>query len=139
MGIIRLPIDTKSLYFNIKNDNSSGHTPTVASPLKKKFGKYKLEDVALIKEKEIDITQKNDLIELLLKHSKTQVVIRKVYEFNKVSVNGIIVDTPYSFGFYIKEEIDETKIQFGRLKLHYPSKFVYENEGAKINNKEVYK
>ena len=34
MSIIRLPIDTKSLYFNIKNDNESGHTATVATPLK---------------------------------------------------------------------------------------------------------
>ena len=30
---IRLPIDIKSLYFNIKNDNETGHTPTVATPL----------------------------------------------------------------------------------------------------------
>ena len=34
MSIIRLPIDTKSLYFNIKNDNETGHTATVATPLK---------------------------------------------------------------------------------------------------------
>ena len=34
MSIIRLPIDTKSLYFNIKNDNKTGHTATVATPLK---------------------------------------------------------------------------------------------------------
>ena len=139
MGIIRLPIDTKSLYFNIKNDNLSGHTATVASPLKKTFGEYKLEDVTLIKEKELDIASKNDLVELLVKHSKTQVVIRKVYEFNKIAVNGKFVNTSYSFGCYIKEEIDETKAQFGRLKLHYPSKFIYENEGCNINNKEVYK
>ena len=32
--IIRLPIDIKSLYLNIKNDNESGHTATVATPLK---------------------------------------------------------------------------------------------------------
>ena len=34
MSVIRLPIDTKSLYFNIKNDNKTGHTATVATPLK---------------------------------------------------------------------------------------------------------
>ena len=34
MSIIRLPIDVKSLYFNIKNDNKTGHTATVATPLK---------------------------------------------------------------------------------------------------------
>ena len=32
--IIRIPIDTKSLYLNIKNDNETGHTATVATPLK---------------------------------------------------------------------------------------------------------
>ncbi|MBO4668059.1 MAG: hypothetical protein J5666_08065, partial [Bacilli bacterium] len=44
-----------------------------------------------------------------------------------------------SFGFYIKEEVDETKVQFGRLKLHYPSKFIYEDDEININNKEVFK
>ena len=42
MARIKLPIDTKSLYFNIKNDNLNGHTATVASPLRKTFGDYKL-------------------------------------------------------------------------------------------------
>ena len=31
--IIRLPIDIKLLYLNIKNDNESGHTATVATSL----------------------------------------------------------------------------------------------------------
>ena len=34
MQKIILPIDTKSLYFNIKNDNESGHTATVATAIK---------------------------------------------------------------------------------------------------------
>jgi hypothetical protein len=34
MSVIRLPIDTKSLHCNIKNDNKNGHTATVATPLK---------------------------------------------------------------------------------------------------------
>ena len=34
MSVLRLAIDTKSLYFNIKNDNQTGHTATVATPLK---------------------------------------------------------------------------------------------------------
>ena len=34
MSMIRLSIDTKSLFFNIKNDNERGHTATVATPLK---------------------------------------------------------------------------------------------------------
>lgn len=139
MNTIVLPIDTKSLYFNIKNDNKNGHTPTVASPLKKIKGDQKLEDVFLLKNKEVDITDKGDLIDLLIKHSKTKVIIRKVYEFNKISVNGHLISCPCSFGFYIKEEVDETKVQFGRLKLHYPSKFIYQDGHLSINNKEVYK
>ena len=34
MTKIRLPIDLKSLYYNIFNDNEKGHTCTVATPLK---------------------------------------------------------------------------------------------------------
>lgn len=34
MNKIYLHIDTKSLYMNIKNDNKTGHTATVATPIK---------------------------------------------------------------------------------------------------------
>lgn len=34
MNKIILPIDTKSLHYNIKNDNKSRHTATVSTPLK---------------------------------------------------------------------------------------------------------
>lgn len=44
--MIRLPIDTKSLYFNIKNDNQSGHTATVATPLRQ--GKMVHDELAQI-------------------------------------------------------------------------------------------
>ena len=66
MGKIILPIDTKSLYFNIKNDNFSGHTPTVVSPLKKVFKNFKLENILLIKSNEVDISNKKDLLWLIL-------------------------------------------------------------------------
>lgn len=138
MSKIRLPIDTKSLYFNIKNDNSKGHTPTVASPLKKCLGEDKLENILLLKETEIDISDKSELIDLLVKHSKSKVVIKKMYQFTKLFVNGKPLNTNCSFGCYIKEEIDETKVQFGRLKLHYPSKLKYEDCEVNINNKEIY-
>lgn len=138
MRKIVLPIDVKSLYFNIKNDNLTGHTATVATPIKKTFGDYKLEDVYLLKNNEVDISNKIELIELLVKHSKTKVVIRNVYAFKRISVNGKPIDTNYSFGFYIKEEVDDTKVQFGRLKLHYPSKFIYEDIELNINNKKIY-
>ena len=137
--MIRLPIDIKSLYFNIKNDNSSGHTSTVATPLKKVENGNKLEDILKISSKELNISSKKDLISLLIKHSKSKVLIKNMYVFDKISVNGKKIISDNSFGCYIKEEIDETKVQFGRLKLHYPSKLIYEDEEVKINNKEVYK
>lgn len=137
--MIRLPIDTKSLYFNIKNDNLTGHTPTVASPLKKTLKNDKLENILLLKHKEIDISSKKDLIDILVKHSKSKVLIKNMFCFNKISVNGKTIDTDCCFGCYIKEEIDETKVQFGRLKLHYPSKLIYSDEHLNINNKAIYK
>ncbi len=139
MRKIRLPIDTKSLYFNIKNDNLSGHTPTVASPLKKKFNDEKLEDILLIREKQIDISNKENLVSLLIMHSKTKVLIKNVFVFDKLTVNGKKLRNNCCLGCYIKEEIDETKVQFGRLKLHYPPKFIYEDDDVNINNKEIYK
>lgn len=138
MSIIKLPIDTKSLYFNIKNDNITGHTPTVATPLKKTYNDYKLMDILKIKDHEMDISDSFDLLSLLIKDSKTSVVIKKVFVFDKLTVNGKKINIFESFGCYIKEEIDETKVQFGRLKLHYPSKFVYEDGRMNINNKKVY-
>lgn len=137
--MIRLPIDIKSLYFNIKNDNLSGHTPTVASPLKKTNNNEKLEDILLLKSCETDISDKRELLDLLVKHSKTEVLIRKLYVFDKLSVNGKVLKTNCCFGCYIKEEIDASKKQFGRLKLHYPSKLVYEDDNLNINNKKIYK
>ena len=139
MNKIVLPIDIKSLYFNIKNDNESGHTATVATPIKKHDGNNKLEDIFLIKDHVVDISDKSDLIQLLVKHSKSKVLIKQLFVFKKISVNGRLVKTNYSFGCYIKEEIDESKVQFGRQKLHYPSKMIYEDEELNINNKQIYK
>lgn len=138
MKKIRLPLDTKSLFFNIKNDNFSGHTATVATPIRKTFGNFKLSDIFLLKDNEINISCNSDLISLLVKHSKTKVLIKNVFVFDKLSVNGKIINPGYSFGCYIKEETDASKVQFGRLKLHYPSKFIFEDEILNINNKKVF-
>lgn len=138
MKKILLPIDTKSLYFNIKNDNSSGHTATVASPLRKSFAGNCLSSILQLKNHEVDISNNNELITLLVKHSKTKVLIRNVFSFNKISVNGKRINTNVSFGCYVKEEIDDSKVQFGRLKLHYPSKFIFDDGSININNKEIF-
>ena len=137
--MIRLPLDTKSLYFNIKNDNATGHTATVATPLKKVRQNDRLNDIYLIDSNKIDLNNKIELVEMLIKHSKTKVKITDLFVFNNLSVNGKYLDTNCSFGCYIKEEIDDTKIQYGRLKLHYPSKLIYSDDELNINNKIVYK
>ena len=42
------------------------------------------------------------------------------------------------FSLYIKEEIDETKKQFGRIKLHYPQSLHFETEdGLVVDNKNA--
>ena len=93
MSKIRMPIDTKSLYFNIKNDNLHGHTATVATPLKQgNTYNEELGQLLQINDNKIDITSKAYFINELIKHSKSKVVIKHAYQFNKLSVNGILMD-----------------------------------------------
>lgn len=138
MNKIILPIDTKSLYLNILNDNLSGHTATVATPLKQGNSYNKeLGRLLEIKEKEIYFQDKPDLIREMLKNSKSKIAIKNVYVFDKISVNGIVINTNKQYCMFIKEEIDPDKAQFGRLKVHYPTNFKYEDVDFSINNKEV--
>ena len=77
MNKIILPIDTKSLYLNILNDNLSGHTATVATPLKQGNSYNKeLGRLLEIKEKEIYFQDKPDLIREMLKNSKSKIAIK---------------------------------------------------------------
>lgn len=140
MNKIILPIDTKSLYLNILNDNSSGHTATVATPLKQ-GNSYndELGRLLSIREKEVDFENKAGLVNELLKNSKSKNIIRHVYVFDKISVNGIDIITNYQYCIFIKEEVDPSKAQFGRLKVHYPTSLKYEDFEVNINNKEVIK
>ena len=41
------------------------------------------------------------------------------------------------FGMYIKEEVDPTKVQFGRIKLHYPLSLKVEDDDINIDNKYI--
>lgn len=120
MHKIFLPIDTKSLYFNILNDNAKGHTCTVATPIKqRKSVNQDLMEIYKIP-KQIDFETNPDLIKELTKNSKSIVRINNVFVFENIKVNGRPVNLDSSFCFYIKEEIDKTRAQFGRIKLHYP-------------------
>lgn len=135
-----LPINTKSLYVNILNDNAMGHTATVATPLKQ-GNSYNndLGQLLNIREAEVDFENKTDLLNELLKNSKSKNIIRHVYVFDKVAVNGEYVNSDYAYCLYVKEEVDPSKEQFGRLKVHYPTTLKYEDADIKINNKEVIK
>ncbi len=140
MSKIVLPIDTKSLYLNILNDNSTGHTATVATPLKQGNSYNKeLGRILEIKDKEIYFQDKPALINEMLKNSKSKIVIKNVFVFDKISVNGIEIKTEKQYCIFIKEEVDPNKAQFGRLKIHYPTSLKYEDIDLSINNKEIIK
>lgn len=135
-----LPIDTKSLYFNIKNDNLTGHTATVATPIKQGNSyNEQLGRIYEIKEKEISFDAKPDLIRELVKNSKSTIRIKNVFVFDKIMVNGIRIDTNKQYCMYIKEEIDPQKVQFGRLKLHYPNTLKFSDLDVDIDNKGILK
>lgn len=137
MKKIVLPIDTKSLHYNIKNDNKSRHTATVSTPLKqgssyrKELGKiYSIPH-------NISIQSENGLIEQLISSSRSKVRISDVFVFDKISVNGITVDTDVSFCIYLREETDSHNIHCGRIKVHYPITLKYEDSETVIDNRKV--
>lgn len=137
MKKIILPIDTKSFYFNIKNDNATGHTATVATPIKQGNSiNEKLIQVYKIP-MQIDFQTKPELINELIKNSKSQIKITNVFVFKNIYVNGKRINVDKSFCFYIKEEINPDKIQYGRLKLHYPMSLKYEDSELNIDNKNI--
>ena len=70
MSLIRLSIDTKSLFFNIKKDNERGHTATVATPLKQGSGERP--ELFAVKEipEGINCFSKEDLVTQILSKSR---------------------------------------------------------------------
>ncbi len=138
MSKIILPIDTKSLYQNIKNDNTSGHTATVATPLKQGNSyNNQLGRILEIKEKEIDFDDRPELIRELIKNSKSKIQIKNVFVFDKIAVNGLLIKTDKQYCIFIKEEVDPEKVQYGRLKIHYPNTLKYSDLDLDIDNKAV--
>ena len=87
MSTIRLPIDTKSLYFNIKNDNKTGHTATVATPLKQGASvRQELMQIVTIPEN-INSFSRESLISQILSKSRADAKINHAFLFNRFSVN----------------------------------------------------
>lgn len=135
MHKIFLPIDTKSLYLNIFNDNRKGHTCTVATPIiQGRSRNLELEQIYKIP-RQIDFQKYPDLIVRLTNNSKSVVKVNNVFAFDKIKVNGNSVPCNASFCLFTKEEVDPNRIQFGRIKLHYPIGLKYDD--LKIDNKKV--
>lgn len=139
MSIIRLPIDTKSLYFNIKNDNKTGHTATVATPLKQGASiRPELSQITQIPEN-INSISREMLISQLLSKSRADAKINNVFVFDRISINGKLLENIPSFCMYIREETSITNVHCGRQKLHYPPSLAFEDLDVTINNKLVTK
>ena len=137
--IIRLPIDIKSLYLNIKNDNESGHTATVATPLKQ-YGSVHEELMPIFDIPEnINPISKEELIGSLLMKSRAEAKIIKVCVFDHIAVNGIPVENIPSYCIYVREETAPTNVHCGRQKVHYPTTFKYSDSEVEISNKLVMK
>lgn len=104
MSIIHLPIDIKSLYFNIKNDNEKGHTATVATPLKQGASVHeKLSKIHYVPHN-INDYSRDSLIGHILSKSRVEAIITDVFVFDSITVNGLAVECGSSFCIYIREE-----------------------------------
>ena len=135
--ITRLPLDLKSLYLNIKNDNLTGHTPTVATPLRQ--GNSVHAEIAQIMNLPSNISDKSfdELSFQLLSKSRAKAKIVKAFVFDNISVNGIPVKANCSYCIYVREEIDPENVHCGRQKVHYPQVLHYEDEDITIDNRIV--
>lgn len=132
-----IPIEIKSLFFNIKNDNERGHTATVSSILKQCGSIH--EDVAQINNipENIKSISREGIINEILRTSRAEAKINRVCCFNKVSVNGLPINTDYSFCIYIREETSKENVHYGRQKIHYPPSLSYSDEYIDINNRKI--
>lgn len=137
MSIIRLPIDIKSLYFNIKNDNEMGHTATVATPLRQGASIHtELSKIRNIPEN-INPYSRDAIIDQILSKSRAAAKITDVFVFQKISINGVAVDCDASFCIYIREETDPQNVHCGRQKVHYPPSLKFSDMNTEINNRKV--
>ena len=135
--IIRLPIDIKSLYANIKNDNKTGHTATVATPLRQ--GQSIHEELAKIKDipEKLSQNSREELTSQILSKSRAEAIIPNIYVFEKLMVNGEPLEDVPAFCMYIREETDPSNVHCGRQKVHYPPSLNYDDAEIEIDNKKV--
>lgn len=136
MSSFSFDLDTKSFFFNIGNDIGSGHSPTVATALKQ--GNTTQPALKKFQENASNITLNcPTMIEECTKNSKSVVRINNILVFNNIYLNGKKIETESEFCLYLKEEIDPKRVQFGRIKLHYPISFTYHDFQYSINNREI--
>lgn len=135
--VIWMPLDLKSLYLNIKNDNQSGHTATVATPLKQ--GKSIHTELAQILNvpENINHMSREGLVSQILAKSRAEAKITRVFVFDKLTANGMPVQCDASFCIYIREETGSENVHFGRQKVHYPTSLSYSDIDIDINNRKV--
>jgi len=137
MKKIYIPIDNKSLFLNIYNDNKSGHTPTVCTPIIQGGSVHEEVEKVFRIPHQIDFNSDDGLNDYLNKSSKSTTKVTNVFLFNSITVNGLAVDNNLSFCMFVKEEIDPEKVQFGRKKLHYPTTIKYSGK-YEFDNKHVF-
>lgn len=137
MSVMRLSIDTKSLYYNIKNDNQTGHTATVATPLKQ--GSAVRPELSMLTQipESIHPASREQLICQILSNSRADAKINGVFVFDKVAVNGHLLENLPAYCMYIREETNSANVHFGRQKLHYPLSLSFEDLDTCIDNKAV--
>ena len=137
MSVIRLPIDIKSFHFNIKNDNKTGHTAMVATPLRQGASIHtELAKIRNIPEN-INPYSRDLLIDQILSKSRAAAKITDVFVFDKISINGVPVECEASFCAYIREETDPQNLHYGRQKVHYPPSLKFSDMNIEINNRKV--
>ena len=135
--VIRMPLDLKSLYLNIKNDNQTGHTATVATPLKQgKSVHAELAQILNIPEN-INHTSREGLVSQILAKSRAEAKITNVFVFDKLTANGMPIQCDASFCVYIREETGTGNVHMGRQKVHYPTSLNYSDIDIEISNRKV--
>ena len=149
--MIRIKIDEKSLFYGLYNDYVKGQTATVSTPINQSKDPNKWhKDIISLYSTGLDIGSiPEDLLDKCLTKTtaKANSKINYFYSFDNLFLDGEKLDVNSSFGFYIKEEIDEfiTKrdgskgknTHLGRQKLHYPVSLNYHGYGLNIDNAKV--
>ncbi len=129
-------LNTKSYFYNIKNDNEKGHSATVATTLKQMNQTDPSLPLFQSSSSNIPVFPEG-LLQECTKNSKSIVKITNILVFDKIYLNGEKLNTDSEFCIYLKQEIDPTRIQYGRIKLHYPFSLKFSDYHYNIDNRQI--